>query len=99
MGCMVLSLVFSAIALFSYKAYERVRFTRASQKVIAKIREKKLQALVEDKDLTELLTWSGTMFFNGQIVQGIQMTFYSNGSVRPEGKIRLEQGGMSVEIT
>lgn len=97
--CVIISTAFGSIAFFSHKVYGKMRFERAVDQVRSSIKEKRLQALTEDQDLTYKIKWPGTLYFNGKQIEEIVLLFYCNGVIRPEGALVLRMGEQSYALT
>lgn len=91
--CMIITSAFAAVGVVSYTFYAKIRFQRAFSQVAETVKEKRLQALVSDKDIAFTLTWPGDLFFNGQKTASIAFHVYSNGVIRPIGHLVLRMEG------
>jgi len=89
---LILATALGAVIPFSYKAYDKMRFTKACARIDGELRQKRLEALMQDKDLPLSVIFEGEMTFNKESVSVVHFLFYSNGSVRPEGTLLLRRG-------
>lgn len=98
---MIIATAFAAVGIVSYTFYEKMRFQRAFSQVAETIKEKRLQALVSDKDIAFTLTWPGALIFNGQKTSSMAFHVYSNGVIRPSGHLvlRMEEYESALEIS
>ncbi|MCX6994301.1 MAG: type II secretion system protein [Chlamydiae bacterium] len=89
---LILGVALSAVIPFSYKEYNRMCFKKACAYIDGAVRQKRLEALIQGKDLPLQISFKGEMIFNKENVEIITFIFYSNGSVEPSGSLVLKRG-------